>query len=66
MGLRRPEKQSAHNVFKTDVCIGPVDTNPTQLERDQTDTICERYRGLFVLSNKQKLMIVQSVQSAQC
>jgi hypothetical protein len=66
MDLRRPKKQSAHNVFKTDVCIGPVEMNPTQLERAQTDTVCDRYRGLFILSNKQKLMIVQSVQSAQC
>jgi hypothetical protein len=34
-------------------CVGLVVTNPTQFEWAQTNTICERYRGLFVLPNKQ-------------
>jgi hypothetical protein len=32
MGPGRPKNQSAQNLFKTDVCVGLVDTNPTQLE----------------------------------
>jgi hypothetical protein len=51
MGLGRPKNQSAQNRFKMYVCIGLVDTNPKKLERDQTDTICERYHDLFVLLN---------------
>jgi hypothetical protein len=58
MGLGRPKNQSAHNGFKMDMCVGLIDTNPMQLERAQTDTICERYHVLFILSNMQKLMIV--------
>jgi len=61
-GLGRPKNQSAQNHFKMDVCTGHVITNPMQLERAQTYTVCERYRGLFVLSNMQKLMTVQSIQ----
>jgi hypothetical protein len=54
MGPGRPKNQSAQNGFKTDVCVGLVDTNPTQLERAQTDIVCERYHGLFISSNRQK------------
>jgi len=39
MGSRRPTNQSAQNLFKTDVCIGLIDTNPTQLEWAQTDVV---------------------------
>jgi hypothetical protein len=66
MGLGMPKYQSAWNRFKMDVCVGLVDTNSTQLERAQTDTVCKIYRGLFVFSNRQKLITVQSVQSLQC
>jgi hypothetical protein len=45
-----------------DVCVGLVDTNPMQLERAQTDIVCSRYRDLFILPNRQKMMTVQSVQ----
>jgi hypothetical protein len=38
---------------KQDVCVDLVVMNPTQLERAQTDTVCERYRVLFVLPNMQ-------------
>jgi hypothetical protein len=51
MGPGRPKNHSAHNHFKTDVCVGLVVTNPTKLERAQTETICEIYHGLFVLPN---------------
>jgi hypothetical protein len=64
MHLGRLKNQSALNGFKTDVCIGLIDTNPTQLERAQMDVVCERYRGLFVSSNMQKkMMTVQSILS---
>ena len=53
MGPRRPKTQSDENGFKTDVCVGLVDTNPTQLEQAQTYVVCERYRDLFVLPNMQ-------------
>jgi hypothetical protein len=56
MGPGRPKNQSAQNGFKKDVCLGLVDMNPTQLERAQTDIVCERYRDLFVLSNRQKFV----------
>jgi hypothetical protein len=39
MGPERPKNQSAQNGFKTDVCVGLVDTNLMQLERDQMDVI---------------------------
>jgi hypothetical protein len=29
IGLGKPKNQSSQNVFKTDVCIGLVDMNPT-------------------------------------
>jgi hypothetical protein len=54
LGLGRPKNQSSHNGFKTDVCIGLIDTNPTQLERAQTDIVCSRYRDLFIFPNRQK------------
>jgi hypothetical protein len=54
MGLGRPKNQSAQNGFKMDVCIGLIDMNPTQLEQAQIDTVCERYRSLFILSNMKK------------
>jgi hypothetical protein len=53
MGPGRPKNQNVHNLFKMDVCIGIVHTNPTQLEWAQKDTVCERYRDLFVFPNKQ-------------
>jgi hypothetical protein len=53
MGPGRPKNQSAHNRFKTDVCVGLVITNPMQLEWAQTYTICEIYCVLFVLPNTQ-------------
>jgi hypothetical protein len=56
MGPGRPKNQISHNHFKMDVCIGLVVTNPTQLEWDQTDIVCERYHVLFVLSNKQNFV----------
>jgi hypothetical protein len=62
MGPGRPKNQSAQNRFKMDVCVGLVDTNPTQLERAQTDIVCERYRDLFVFPNMQNFLTVQSVQ----
>jgi len=52
MGSGRPKNKSPHNGFKTGMCVGIVDTNPTQLEWAQMDVVCERYHGLFVLSNK--------------
>jgi hypothetical protein len=39
MGPGRPKNQSAQNGFKMDMCVGLVDTNPTQLERAQTDVV---------------------------
>jgi hypothetical protein len=60
MGLGRPKNQSAQNGFKMDMCVGIVDTNPTQLERAQTDVVCPRYHDLFIFPNMQNLMIVQS------
>jgi hypothetical protein len=51
MGPRRPKNQSAHNGFKMDVCGGLVDTNPMQLEWDQTYVVCEIYCDLFIWSN---------------
>jgi hypothetical protein len=54
MGPGMPTNQSAQNGFKTDMCIGLVDTNPTQLERAQTNVLCSRYRGLFLSLNRQK------------
>jgi hypothetical protein len=56
MGPGRPKNQSAQNHFKTDVCIGLIVTNPTQLERAQTDTVCERYHVLFILPNMQNFV----------
>jgi hypothetical protein len=53
MGLGRPKNQSAHNHFKTDVCIGLIVTNPTQLEWAQTNVVCERYHVLFIFPNMQ-------------
>jgi hypothetical protein len=53
MGLGRPKDKSSRNRFKMDVSIDLADMNPTQLKQAQTDTICEIYNGLFVLSKKQ-------------
>jgi hypothetical protein len=53
MGLGRPKNQSSQNRFKMGVCIGLVITNPTKLEWDQTNTVCEIYHDLFVLPNMQ-------------
>jgi hypothetical protein len=55
MGLGRPKHQSVHNIFKTNVCIGLVVTNPTQLKQAQTDVICERYQDMFILPNMQNV-----------
>jgi hypothetical protein len=62
MGPGRPKNKNAQNLFKMDVCVGIVDMDPTQLERAQTDIVCERYHDLFVLPNMQNLMTVQFVQ----
>jgi hypothetical protein len=35
MGPGRPKNQSSQNLFKKGVCVGLVNTNPMQLERDQ-------------------------------
>jgi hypothetical protein len=43
MGPERLKNQSAQNLFKTNVCVGLIDVNQTQLERDQTNVVCERY-----------------------
>jgi hypothetical protein len=56
MGLGRPKIQSSHNRFKTEVCVGLIIMNSTQLERDQTDTVCEIYCDIFVLPNKQNFV----------
>jgi hypothetical protein len=55
LGLGRPKHKISQNGFKTDVCVGLVDTNPTQLEWAQTDVICSRYHDLFIFPNKQKV-----------
>jgi hypothetical protein len=55
MGLGRPKNQSAQNHFKTGVCVGLIVTNPMQLEWDQTNIVCERYRILFIFPNKQNV-----------
>jgi hypothetical protein len=60
----RTKTQSAQNGFKMDVCVVLVDTNPTQLERSQTNIVCERYHGMFVSSNRQKILL--TVHSVQC
>jgi hypothetical protein len=39
MGPRRPKNQSSHKHFKRGVCIDLIVTNPTQLERAQTDVV---------------------------
>jgi hypothetical protein len=52
MGPGRPKNQISQNGFKTDMCVGLIDTNRTQLERDQTDVVFSRYHGLFVSSNR--------------
>jgi hypothetical protein len=62
MDLGRPKNQSDQNGFKIDVCVGLIDTNPTQLERAQTDVIYEIYHDIFIWPNRQNLMTVQSVQ----
>jgi hypothetical protein len=46
MGLGRPKHQSYQNGFKIDMCIGLADKNPIQLEWDQTNVVCKRYRDL--------------------
>ena len=56
MGLGRTKNKSAHNLFKKNVCVGLVITNPTQLEQAQMDTICEIYRDLFVFPNRQNFV----------
>jgi hypothetical protein len=38
-GSERPKNQSAHNLFKMDVCIGLFDKNPTQLEQYQMNVV---------------------------
>jgi hypothetical protein len=50
-----------------DVCVGLIDTNPTQLEWAQMDIVCSHY-GESVHFSKQakKMMTVQSIQSIQC
>jgi hypothetical protein len=41
MVLGRPKNKSDYNGIKTDVCIGLIDTNPTQLEWAQTNVVCK-------------------------
>jgi hypothetical protein len=65
MGLGRPKNKSSQNGFKTYMCVGLIDTNPTQLEWAQTKVICEIYHYLLVFPHKQNLMIVQSIQFVQ-
>jgi hypothetical protein len=62
MGPRRPKHKGSQNRFKMDVCICIIDMNPTQLEQAQIDVVCEIYHDMFVLSKRQNLMTVQSVQ----
>ena len=54
MGPGRPKNKSSRNGFKTDMCIGLVDTNPTQLEWAQTNVVCSRYDDLFIFPKMQK------------
>jgi hypothetical protein len=56
MGPGRPKNQSARNGLKMDMYVGLVDMNPTQLERAQTNVICSRYRDLFILPKRQKIV----------
>jgi hypothetical protein len=59
MGPRRPKNQSAQNLCKPDVCVGPVVMNPTQIEWDQTTkdiAICSFFQ------NDKNLMTVQCIQ----
>jgi hypothetical protein len=53
LGPRRPKNKTSQNGFKTDVCVGLVDTNPMQLERAQMDVVCSKYHGLFIWPNRQ-------------
>jgi hypothetical protein len=62
MGLGRPKNQSSYNHFKTDVCVGLVITNPMQLERAQTDVVCERYHDLFIFPNRKNFVNCTIVQ----
>jgi hypothetical protein len=39
IGPGRPKNKSAQNGFKTDMCVGFVDTNPMQLEQAQTNIV---------------------------
>jgi hypothetical protein len=66
IGPGRPKNQSSQNGFKTDVCIGLVVTNPMQLERAQTNTICEVITVCLYFQTGKILMTVQSVQFVQC
>jgi hypothetical protein len=56
MGPGRPKNQSSQNRFKTNVFVGLIVMNPTQLERAQTNIVCERYHDLFVLPNMQNFV----------
>jgi hypothetical protein len=63
MGPGRPKNQSAQNGFKMDVCVGLVDTNPTQLERAQTERrMLKISRSVHFSKHAKKMMTVQSVQ----
>jgi hypothetical protein len=55
MGLRKALKKCYQNGFKMDVCVSLVNTNPTQLERAQTNVVCSGYGYLFGLPNMQKV-----------
>jgi hypothetical protein len=62
MGLGRPKNQSAQNGFKMDMCVGLVDMNPTQLERAQTDVVCQDIAICSFRQTCKKMLTVQSVQ----
>jgi hypothetical protein len=62
MGLGRPKHRSDQNIFKTDMRVGLTYTNPTQLERAQTNIVCEIYHDLFIFPNRKILMTLHSVQ----
>jgi hypothetical protein len=44
------------------MCIGLIDTNPTQLERAQTTSYANISRSVHFAKHAKKMMTVQSVQ----
>jgi hypothetical protein len=61
MGPGRPKNQSSHIGLKKKLCVGLIDTNPTQLEWAQTDVVCSIYHDLFVFPNRQKVNVEVSL-----